>query len=263
MSKQKWVIPAVTVLSVILLGWLVWWRQDVLKHAPPPAHIAVVVDASDSMRGGCADELEAIRGAMGSSGIKRNSTLTVIRTGDASTNEEPQLVFAERIPLLTSNDPFGGQRKLKNEASGFLARTKASCDGIARTKHSPIIKGVRRGLAHLKSLGCQRDAGCMLIVHSDLQDNDELISARNRRVASGPVLDNTGINVVLCGYTETVQDGSGTKTDALLNTWQRLFMEPVKEAPYCAQGVFAESSTLHQETRLGKTSSAIAYSQTE
>jgi hypothetical protein len=217
-------------------------KYEGAKDAPTPAHIAVVLDASDSMRGSCADDIQAIREAMGSRGIKRSSTLTLIRTGDASTKEEPQLVFAERIPLLNSNDPFGGQRKLKSEASGFFARTEASCNTIARTNHSPIIKGVRRGLAHLKSLGCRRDAGCILIVHSDLQDNDELMSARNRRVVSAPVLDNTGINVVLCGYTETVQDGSAMQMDSLLATWQGLFMEPVKEAPFCSEGLFSETS---------------------
>lgn len=242
MNSQRYAIPIAASMAVLLFGGFVWWRHEEAKNAPPAAHIAVVVDASDSMRAGCADDLEAIRGAMGSRGIKRNSTLTLIRTGDASTKEEPQLVFAERIPLLNSNDPFGGQRKLKNEVSGFFARTEASCNTIARTKHSPIIKGVRRGLAHLKSLGCRRDAGCMLIVHSDLQDNDELNSAKNRRAASRPVLDNTGINVVLCGYTETVEDGSTMQMDSLLATWQRLFVEPVEEAPFCSEGLFSENT---------------------
>ncbi len=242
MNNQRYAIPVATSVAVLLFGGFVWWRHEEVKDAPPPAHIAVVVDASDSMRTGCADDLEAIRGAMGSRGIKRNSTLTLIRTGDASTKEEPQFVFAERIPLLNSNDPFGGQRKLENETSGFFARTEASCNAIARTKHSPIIKGVRRGLAHLKSLGCLRGAGCMLIVHSDLQDNDELNSARNRRAASGPALDNTGINVVLCGYTETVEDGSVMQMDRLLATWQKLFVEPIKEAPFCNGGLFSENA---------------------
>jgi hypothetical protein len=242
MNNRQYAIPVAASLAVLLFGGFAWWRHEEVNDAPLPAHIAFVVDASDSMRAGCADDLKAIRGAMGSRGIKSNSTLTLIRTGDASTKEEPQFVFAERLPLLSSNDPFGGQKKLKNDVGGFFARTEASCNTIARTKHSPIIKGVRRGLAHLKSLGCRRDAGCMLIVHSDLQDNDELKSAKNRRAASGPVLDNTGIKVVLCGYTETVEDGSAMQMDSLLATWQRLFMEPVKEAPFCSEGLFAENT---------------------
>jgi hypothetical protein len=229
------------------------WRRDVVKHSPPPAHIALVLDASDSMRRGCDEDANAIRGAMRSGGVKRGSTFTLIRTGDASTNQEPQLAFHERIPFANGN-AFGGTKKAADTVAEFLGRAQAACDAVPVTTHSPIVKAVRRGIAQLKGLGCARASGCTLIVHSDLQDNDELAHGHRINGTTDSLLDNTGIRVVLCGFTATVKDGSAANTDSLLAIWQALFAEPVKAIPFCGEGVFANASTLnHERKRMGIT----------
>jgi hypothetical protein len=227
-----------------------WWRHDVQKHTPPPAHIVDVIDASNSMRPDCLDDTKAIRGAMRSAGVRRGSTLTLIRTGDPSTKQEPQLVFQESIPAGAAMGPFSGGKKAKDVRDAFFARVQSACLGIRQTKRSPVVKAVRRGLAHLKSLGCPHKAGCVLIVHSDLQDNDELTPANKKSDTAQPLLDNAGINVVLCGFTATVEDGATANTDALLAMWQGLFLEPVKVAPFCGEGAFSNQSRVHNERRL-------------
>jgi hypothetical protein len=208
------------------------WRVYGALHAAPPTQVAVVIDASNSMQANCAEVVAAIQGPMDSHGVRPGSTVTIIRTGDASTRLEPQLIFNEAIPIAAGTGPFGDEKKARQKRAEFLERAEAACAGIEPTKTSPVIKAVRRAVQQLKALGCPREAGCILIVYSDLQDTDEL---SGRRVDAQPrVIDNAGINVMLCGVTRTVEDGYGVETDDLLETWRALFTEPVRLAPFCS-----------------------------
>ena len=165
-------LAVASVVAVGLFGGFVAWRGNESAHLPKPAHLALVVDASESMRTDCDTDLRIITGAIKSMTVKNGSSLTIIRTGDRSSNLEPQLVFEEPIPVAASG-PLAGHTKAKADMDTFLAHTRAGCEAIPKTVTSPIIKAVRRGLAHLKSLGCVQGSGCLLVLHSDLQDNDE------------------------------------------------------------------------------------------
>ena len=255
MKTKNLLLVASVGLAVFGLSAFIWWRITEATSAPPPKQVAVVVDASNSMHSDCAADESIARRAMDLSGVGRGSTFTIIRTGDDTTRMEPQLVFQEAIPGPLNTGPFGGQRHARVAREAFVARAKDACLGVKPTKQSPIVKAVRRGLVHLTSLGCKRESGCMLIVQSDLNDNDE--AAPTRRGAKAPaVLDNTGIHVVLCGFSGTVDDGSAANTDAMLATWKGLFVEPVKFAPFCGSAIIAEVQTNTQRRLMGLTIAA-------
>ncbi len=241
--KHKKILLALSVgIAALVVGAFVWWRYVQITSAPPPAQLAIIIDASSSMQRDCIAVQNIARRAVSMTGVKSGSTLTIIRTGDEATKLEPQLVFQDAIPGPVGAGPFSGHRRAQIAGNSFANRAKSACADIDRTNQSPIVKAVRRGLAHLSGLGCTRESGCLLVVISDLQDNDEL--APTRRNAKAPaVLDNTGIRVALCGFSGTVQDGSAGNTDALLATWKGLFVEPVKFAPFCGEAILAEVQT--------------------
>ena len=242
MKIKKHLIIASVVIAVLGLSAFIWWRIIKAKSVPPPTHVAVVVDASTSMQSDCAAHESVARRATDLIGVGRGSTFTIIRTGDDATRMEPQLVFQEAIPGPLNSGPFGGQRRARAAREAFVARAQDACLGVKPTRQSPIVKAVRRGLVHLSGLGCKRESDCLLIVQSDLNDNDEMAPA-SRGAKAPAALDNTGIRVVLCGFSGTVNDGSAANTDAMLATWKALLIEPVKFAPFCGEAILAEVQT--------------------
>ncbi len=131
---------------------------------------------------------------------------------------------------MAPSGPLASRSRSNADMQAFWGRVEGACAAVPQTATSPIIRAVRRGLAHLKHLGCQTGSACVLVVHSDLQDTDELRGSKRSLV----LLDNAGVRVVLCGFTKTRE--GGVKTDALLATWTGLFAEPVAVAPFCEGG---------------------------
>jgi hypothetical protein len=226
------------------LGTFMWWRQ---KAMPPPAHVAIVLDASNSTQPACAVVADVARTVTRLRGVKAGSTLSIIRTGDFSTHMEPQLIFSQPIPTGTGNAPLSKGRQAKQERAIFASSAIHACEKMQAQSTSPIVKAVRRGLSQLISLGCTRRSDCLLILHSDLRDNDEL-RPQGSNIPS-QMLDNTGIKVLLCGYSETVRDGSSVDTDALLKRWKGMFVEPATFSPFCAAPILTEvGANIPQET---------------
>lgn len=239
MKTRTFLLAAGLVIAALGLCVFVWWRYVLMTSAPPPAQFAIIIDASDSIQRDCIAVESIARRAVSLSGVKPGSTFTILHTGDERTKLEPQLVFQNAIPGARSAAPFSGHHRSQVAVDDFANRAKSACAAIVETNQSPIIKAVRRGLAHLRGLGCTGQSGCMLIINSDLQDNDELAPSRRGAKAPAP-LDNAGIRVVLCGFSGTVQDGSAVNTDALLATWKGLFTGPVRFAPFCGAALLAE-----------------------
>lgn len=245
------------VMAAMGLGLVVWWRYEVMASAQPPMQVAIILDASNSMQRDCTAEEAIARRVMDVPGAGRGSTFTIIRTGEDATKLEPQLVFQETVPVPLNAGPLGGRRRAESLREAFIARAKKACLDVHPTTQSPIIRAVRRGLAHLVALGCARESRCALIVHSDLQDNDTFAALRHIATPQVP-LDNTGIQVVLCGYSETVRDGSAVDTETLLATWKGLFIEPVRFAPFCGATVLADIPTNTKRRLMGLTTASYA-----
>ena len=128
-------LAVASVAAVCVFGAFVAWRGNESAHIPKPAHLVEVIDASESMRADCDTDLRIITGAIKSMTVKNGSTLTIIRTGDRSTNMEPQLVFEEPVPVAASG-PLAGHVKAKADMEAFLAHTRAGCEAIAKTATS-------------------------------------------------------------------------------------------------------------------------------
>jgi hypothetical protein len=249
MNKRNFLIAAGVVLALVSFGSFAWWRYDVLQNALPPAHFAEIVDASDSMHRDCASDVSMVR-ALVPRITRKGSTFSQLRTGDEKTKLEPQLVFTGAIPASPSTVPFGGHKKAAKAVEEFLQQVSAACAAIEQTTKSPIVKAVRRGMAHLRILGCRNGSGCLLIVHSDLQDQDELASISKGKGATPTPIDNRDIQVILCGYSEGLPDRASVNTDALLESWKRLFTAPVTFAPFCGESIIAGKPSATNQRRL-------------
>ncbi len=214
------------------------WRYIAIANAPSPPHSVLITDTSDSMQRDCDVEMRMVR-ALVLRSTRRGATLTLLQSGDDSTRLEPRMVFSETLPPSPSMAPFGGRKKAVLAMKAFLQRASAACKGMGQTTQSPVVKAVRRGVTHLNSLRCNARSGCLLVVHSDMQDNDEL--ARQAQTVDGTAskIDNREIEVILCGFSEGKRDKDSAPTEVLLAKWKRLFVAPMTIAPFCGEAILA------------------------
>lgn len=224
-SSVAWILATVAVFQFFL------WRHTLSLNAPPPANIAWVLDASDSSQRDCASDAKMLLAVLRSPIVGLGSTLSVLRTGDTKTDNEPRIVFSGAIPIRRTG-PLGSPAKARRAQDALVEDVRRACNGVPHTRQSPILKAVRRALAQLKESGCVREANCLLIVHSDLQDTDEL-SPRHARLALP--IDNAGIRVVICGFSNSISDGAAVNADRLVAAWRKRFVEPVTIAPFCSK----------------------------
>jgi hypothetical protein len=128
----------------------------------------------------------------------------------------------------------------------YLESVFRSCGEVEHKRRSPILRAVRRALEHLGQYrNREPEAELKLLVKSDLEENVDRLP-RDRRSTSdrSNELDNNGIDVLLCGYSETTGSANGRVTvpparsaraDHLRATWMSAFADPsrVKLDPFC------------------------------
>jgi hypothetical protein len=239
--KLKTLLTTVCAVTVALgFGAVVLARYLSMANAPSPAHVALLIDASSSKQRNCEENGSIARQATSMMGVRSSSTFSILQTGDVASKLEPRLVFQEGVPTSSTGGPFSGHRRARAAQDAFALRARDACLAIPQTTLSPIIKAVRRAIVHLKSLGCSLESGCALIVESDLQDNDELL--RILKGTKAEIIDNRGVRIVFCGFSETVQDGAAMNADALISTWRGLFAAPVTFSPFCGGWVLGPSA---------------------
>ena len=81
----------------------------------------------------------------------------------------------------------------------LLGDIKAACDKRQQTSVSPIFIAVKRAVEHLRSVGCGKDADCVVYVQSDLEEtSDPQIKAALNRTGNDksplpqPISNSTG-----------------------------------------------------------------------
>jgi hypothetical protein len=165
---------------------------------------------------------------------------------------EPRLLATFDLPV--DNRVLEARQGVEKRRNAFLSNVWKSCDRTQPAETSSVFLGIRRGVEHLRSLGCGEDGDCYLYVATDGEENaniqikSALDRSADKRVLPAPI-SNKGIRVVMCGVAETVglqQNPAGRarqltrrrdpqRADRLRGVWLALFTDPelVRLDPYC------------------------------
>lgn len=242
-----------TILSTILFCAVciafVGWRVHAMKNRQSP-QFEIVEDFSLSHANGCNPLVDLAKRALTTTGVTRQSTLTVLALGDQTTANEPRLIARYPIPidervLETENDEA-------EKIRGILGDIRKRCEAYHRTMVSPIFLGVTEAVGDLRAHGCRANSHCKLFVDTDLDENVQ--SAIKNNLSYGPgkrrlplPIDNKGIDIFFCGLATRGRfaGGSGRETrrkqtsylneHRMRSVWRALFTEPnaIKFEPYC------------------------------
>jgi hypothetical protein len=248
-----------TILSVILFSIVcagfVGWR--VYVHAnQTPFDVGIVFDPSLSHPESCDALVGLAEQSFRSDGISKDSTLTILVLGDASTANEPWQLGRYSFPVTTQ--VLEGKTATTRRQAELFSNIRRKCETIRRTSISPIFLGVKQAVADLRAHGCNAASHCQVFVDSDLEENaevaikDALSRARNTKVVLPTPLDNQDVEVSFCGLAVTagrivnpsakeIQRASPRDQghdDRLRQVWRSLFTQPglVKFEPYCPLG---------------------------
>jgi hypothetical protein len=247
--------PVVILVSACMaVAAFVGWRMEAMR-SERVNHFALVQDPSRSYTGGCASLVGVAGAALGSAGASANSRLTVLALGDASTAGEPRRLGVFTIP--TSRKVIEGKRATLDRQQALFQDLLTRCESVRPTSVSPIFLGVKRAVADLRASGCKAGSGCRIWVSTDLEENGErgmrerILHSREAREPLPPPLDNEGIEVTFCGFSQTagrVIDPSGREVrigaardprrdDRLQAVWRAMFTSPelVSFEPYCPE----------------------------
>jgi hypothetical protein len=237
--------------SILCVGF-VGWRIHVLANYSAP-QFTTVLDPSFSHPAGCESLLGLADRVLHADSVSRDSTLTVLVLGDASTANEPWQLGRYAIPV--TRKVLEGKTVNQQRLEGLFSEIQHKCGVIRRTNISPIFLGVKQAVADLHARGCKETSHCQIFVDTDLEENVEtsVMEALNRtrksKSALPTPLDNHGIEVSFCGLAVTkgritrpsenevqraVPRDPG-REDRLRQVWRSLFTQPelVSFEPYC------------------------------
>lgn len=254
MNKNIMRLLIACALAIIIVSGLVafgMWRYNKYRHLPPPAHAVLLRDRSDSGLGSC-DNLAAMgRELLASSLFAAGSTIAIMETGDNSTAGEPVLLDVLEVPV--TQRVIEGRSRNAQRQQELLDQIKVRCEEAGQTNQSPIYMAIRRAIEHLRARGCDGRSNCILYVQSDLEEMSERRIRELLNQTPQPVrrtssivpqlptpINNAGINVRICGLSETVgtvEVGSdrrrtftpmhdAQRADRIRQVWEGLFSDP-------------------------------------
>jgi hypothetical protein len=218
-----------------------------------PAHVEIVRDRSDSILSDCNSTTSLGKRAFTDAHMSKGSTVSISFTGDETTAFEPIAGATYDFPVVRK--VMDGQSEAAKKQEGMLADLRSKCEAAKRTTVSPILLATKRAVENLKSKGCGPDSNCTVYVQTDLQETvykplkEALKGTNNVREKLSGLIDNTGINVVMCGSAETTgltTDSAGKvhqmtpnrdpkSADLLREVWTNVFSERerISFPPYC------------------------------
>ena len=241
---------AVVALACALLIAFGWWRYSI---AGKVVQTAIVFDISRSERNRCSCLTALAERALGAPGISVASTLTVFRTGDRATANEPLLLAQYQMPAhrkITEGKQITNQRREE-----ILQDLKARCEKLTPTDRSPVFYAVKRTTEHLQSLGCGNGSACLLYVLSDGEELTEpgikeALAGRKLGAALPATIPNEGVHILFIGLAQTLgiepglgkyarqltKDRDPQRADRLQEVWTERFTVKslVSFEPFCA-----------------------------
>lgn len=229
--------------TLILIGGAltaaVWYlisaRITAMRSAPPPAHLAMVIDNSTSQSLQC-EALPAIAlDALSDMPLGKHSRFSVFTLGSPASSYEPVMALDTAAPRK-GGSMYGGS---------FKDELKRACGGFSQVDASSIFRAVQVALDHLRGEGCGASLpSCKLLVESD---GEETVARSFYKSGTGKgALPNDGITVLWCGYAATEGGGGprGEQSDALISKWRRAFANPagVTFKPFCQAAAGAQAA---------------------
>jgi hypothetical protein len=212
-------------------------------HGPSGSpHFEIALDISRSLLAPCESGGGLALELMQNTAADRGSTLMVIVSGDARTLDEPVEVFRKEgfRRHRAMEAAVSSEKKIRAAAEDIVEK----CREMPRTDVSPVALMIRRGIEHLRGLGCKVGTNCGLSVVTDGYDNVEpevrrILADPRREVVIEPIIDNSGIAVSVYGLAETSGDGdrrqngriarrphSVQSADRVMAVLRRLFTHP-------------------------------------
>ncbi len=206
----------ITVAVVIFIISFVVWRSYATQNKNGPAHSVIIVDRSMSVPTMCSYWTGLANQSFSLNGMMENSTLSFFGTGGRDTSNEPISIALYDIPV---------SRKVM-EGKGVVAKIKESilqdihkhCNNTTASKSSPIKLSVKRGIDHLRGLGCSTNGLCYLHVFTDANETSDpwlksKLKDKKPKEQNPPVkINNQGVQVVICGLSEHTRQKKRKKT---------------------------------------------------
>jgi hypothetical protein len=224
--------------TTLAVGALGAWRYFNPPHPIP--HVAVVTDRSDSMLHDCTAVAALGQRALTLPYVSPKSTLSLFST----TNLEPDFVATWKMPAarLTTES----KRQQMSTGKAFFENLQKHCKTLPEYQTSPILRSIRQVISHLQALNRSPDAGHFLLARTDLQETSDAALKRLLLQPAGsdirseniPLIDNFGVNIIVCGYAESLPPRSGQNEysiERIKEVWPTLFLYPtlVYLEPYC------------------------------
>ncbi|MGH9825724.1 MAG: hypothetical protein ACREDR_21050 [Blastocatellia bacterium] len=240
-----------SVCGAVLFGLVAW--HFLFAKRLQAAHAVIVRDSSDSVRSGCDCTAALVKRAFTDPHIEPGSTVTVTLTGDASTANEPRLLASLTVP--TTRQVMDGRDAAVRQRDKLIDDIKTQCEKAPSTTVSPIFLSLQRAVQQLRALGCGPDSNCTVYAQTDLEENGDrgielaLKGGDLQKQALPKPIDNTGINVIIAGVSETGGQTTTTRglrpltkphdaerADRIRSVWERLFTDRNRLVfePYCS-----------------------------
>lgn len=236
-------------LLIIALGWWRYWNAEKAKST----HFGISFDRSESTRIGCDCIAYLARRAMSAPEITRQSTLTVLASGNQATANEPVPVTQYQLPILRK--VMDGRASIHKRQIEIINDLNVRCKNVPHSDRSPILFTVMRSLENLRKQGCDSHSACTLFVVSDgeeLVDQNlkQAIRGRGQPGKGATLLENAGIRIIFVGVAETnglmksadhsarqfTQARDQERAWRLQDAWRARFTQPdlVRFEPFCA-----------------------------
>ena len=262
MAYQRWLV--ILLIPVLCLAPQSIWAADALD-----VQAVIVVDTSRSFQAGC-EATGTIAQKILSTQYGKHSSILLLATGDSESAYEPR--FLASYPLPATSRLVEGHWRVLQDVRELPEKIVTDCQRVGKTNISPIFLALKAGLSQLGAFGCGSKIRCLLYAASDGEENFEEDVHRaletGRTAPTGIVgrLDNTNIEVTICGLSETLGQEkettgrgrvrsltagrNGLRADRLHRVWLQLFADrsQVSISDFCVGTDVLRSGVTKQET---------------
>jgi hypothetical protein len=123
--QRFWLI----LIPTVALGAVVYYYRT---PTPQPAHAAIARDRSDSVQSTCKCSEFLLKEAMRAPGMGKESTLTLIGSGDETSADEPVLIATSKLPV--SRIVTEGKKATDRQQEALVSEFGKKCGAMPVTK---------------------------------------------------------------------------------------------------------------------------------